>query len=55
MNFFLLIYFNDHPLRVWNRLTVHHQEVFYCICSIYSKIPSDDERLIYSKHVDDDH
>ena len=35
VNFFLLIYFNNHPLRVSNRLTIHHQGVFYCIWSIW--------------------
>jgi len=34
MRFSLLIYFNNHLLHVSNRLTIHHQEVFYCICSI---------------------
>jgi len=38
MHFFLLIYFNNHPLHVSNRLTIHHQEVFYCICSIWHLI-----------------
>ena len=33
MHFFLLIYFNNHPLHVSNRLTIRHQEVVYCICS----------------------
>jgi len=28
MHFFLLIYFNNHPLHVSNRLTIHHQEIF---------------------------
>jgi len=27
MHFSLLIYFNNHPLHVSNRLTIHHQEV----------------------------
>jgi len=27
MHFFLLIYFNNHPLHVLNRLTIHYQEV----------------------------
>jgi len=35
MHFSLLICFNNRPLRVSNRLTIHHQEVFYCICSIW--------------------
>jgi hypothetical protein len=34
MHFFLLMYFNDYPLHVSNRLTIHHQEVVYCICSM---------------------
>ena len=34
MNFFLLIFFSNHPLRVSNRLTIHHQELVYCRCSI---------------------
>jgi len=33
--FFLSIYFNNHPLHVSNRLTILHQEVFYCVCSIW--------------------
>jgi hypothetical protein len=32
MHFSLLIYFNNHPLHVSNRITIHLQEVFYCIC-----------------------
>jgi hypothetical protein len=35
MHFFLFIYFSNHPVHVSNRLTVHRQEVFYCICSIW--------------------
>jgi len=35
MHFYVLIYFSNNPLRVPNRLTVHHQEVFYCICSVW--------------------
>jgi len=36
MHFFsLLIYFSNHPLHVSNLLTVHHQEVVYCTCSIW--------------------
>jgi hypothetical protein len=27
MHLFCLIYFNNHPLHVLNRLTIHHQEV----------------------------
>ena len=27
MHFFYLMYFNNHPLHVSNRLTIHHQEV----------------------------
>jgi hypothetical protein len=34
MHFSLLIYFNNHPLHVSNRLTIHHQEAVYCIYSI---------------------
>jgi hypothetical protein len=34
MHYFLLIYFTNHPLHVSNRLNFHHQEVFYCICTI---------------------
>ena len=30
MHFSLLIYFNNHPLHVSNRLTILHQEVVYC-------------------------
>jgi hypothetical protein len=54
--FSLSIYFNNHALDVSKRLTIHHQEVFYCIqytecgrcmintiCHIYSKIPLDVE------------
>jgi hypothetical protein len=33
-NFFLLIYFNNHPLHVSNRLAIYQQEAVYCICSI---------------------
>jgi hypothetical protein len=66
MYFSLLNYFNNHPLHVSNRLTVHHQEfhsdrasasqrrwMINKICCIYSKLPPDDEQLIYSKHVED--
>ena len=35
IKFSLLIYFNNHPLHVSNTLTIHHQEVVYCICSIW--------------------
>jgi hypothetical protein len=36
MHFFsLLICFSNHPLRASNRLTIHHQEALYCICSIW--------------------
>ena len=35
MNFFLLIYFSNHPLHVSNILTIHLQEVVYCIRSIW--------------------
>jgi hypothetical protein len=31
---FFLIYFSNYPLHVSNRLTIHHQEAVYCICSI---------------------
>ena len=34
MHFPLLIYLHNRPIHVSNRLTIHHQEVFYCICSI---------------------
>jgi hypothetical protein len=30
-----LIYFNNHPLNASNRLTIHHQEVVYCIYSVW--------------------
>jgi len=30
MHYSLLIYFNNHPLHVLNRLTIHHQEAVYC-------------------------
>ena len=33
-----LIYFNNHLLRVSNRLTIHHQEAvyyIYAVCGIY--------------------
>jgi hypothetical protein len=33
--FSFLIYSNNHPLHVSNRLTIHRQEVFYCIYSIW--------------------
>jgi hypothetical protein len=33
--FFLLIYFNNHTIHVSNGLTIHHQAVVYCICSIW--------------------
>jgi len=35
MHCFLLIYFNNHPLHVSNKLTICDQEVFYCICSLW--------------------
>ena len=35
MHFSLVIYFNNHPLHVSKRLTVHHQEVVYCIYIIW--------------------
>jgi hypothetical protein len=35
MHFYLLIYFNNYPLHISNRLTIHHQEAFYFICSIW--------------------
>jgi len=35
MHYFFLIYFNNHPLHVSNSLTFRHQELFYCICSIW--------------------
>ena len=35
IQFILLIYFKNHPLHVSNRLTIHHQEVFYCICRLW--------------------
>jgi len=35
LHYSLLLYVNNHPLHVSNRLTTHHQEVFYCICSIW--------------------
>jgi len=37
MHFFLLIYFNNHPLKVSNRLTIHRQELFavYAAYGIY--------------------
>jgi len=35
MHFSLLIYFNNNPLHDSNRLTIHHQEVVYFICSIW--------------------
>jgi len=35
LHFSLLVCFNNHPLHVSNRLTIHHQEVLYCICSIW--------------------
>jgi len=38
MHFFLLIYVNNHPLRVSNKLAIHHLEAVYCICSIYGKL-----------------
>ena len=52
-----LIYFNNYPLHVSNRLTIHHQEaanmivlaasqcgcMIYTIDCIYSKLPPDDE------------
>ena len=30
-----LIYFNNYPLHVSNRLTYHHQEAVYCIWSLW--------------------
>jgi hypothetical protein len=51
--FFFLIYFNNHPLRVSNRLTIHHHEVaqivlvasqcrcmINTVCCTYSKATS---------------
>jgi len=34
MQFILLIYLKNHRLHVSNRLTIHHQEIFYCICRL---------------------
>ena len=30
-----LIYSNNYPLHVPNRLTIHHQEAVYCICRLW--------------------
>ena len=30
----LLIYFNNHPLHISNRFTIHHQQAVYYKCSI---------------------
>ena len=30
-----LIDFNNYPLHVLNRLTIHHQEAVYCTCSLW--------------------
>ena len=58
MHFFSLSYFNNHPLHVSKRLTIHHQEVaastimlvasqrrciINAICRVYSKLPPFDE------------
>ena len=32
---FLKIYFSNHPLHVSNRVTVHHREVVYTVCSLW--------------------
>ena len=34
MQFSLLIYFSNSPVHVSNALTIHHQEVLYCMCTI---------------------
>jgi hypothetical protein len=34
IHFFLIIYFNNHPLHVSNRLTIYHREEVYCTCNI---------------------
>jgi hypothetical protein len=63
MHIFLLIYFNNHPLHVSSRLTIHHQELFYCICSIWNSDRASESqrkwmintvRCIYSKIPPDD-
>jgi len=33
--FLLLIYFNNHPQHVSNRLTLHHPDAVYCTCSLW--------------------
>jgi hypothetical protein len=35
MNSSLLIYFINPHLHVTNRLTIRHQKVVYCICSVW--------------------
>ena len=30
-----LVYFNNYPLHVPNRLTIRHREAIYCICSLW--------------------
>ena len=30
----IVMYFNNYPLHVSNRLAIHHQESVYCICSL---------------------
>jgi len=35
MHFSVLIYFSNHPLHMSYRLTIHYQEVVYCLCRIW--------------------
>jgi len=32
---FFKIYFNNDPLHVSKGLSIHHQQVVYCICSLW--------------------
>jgi len=34
MYFSLLIYFNNNPLQVSNRLNIYNKEIFFCKCSM---------------------
>jgi calcineurin-like phosphoesterase family protein len=43
---------------MYKQVILHHFNIFsmlYTIYCIYSKIPTDDKQLLYSKHVEDDY